>query len=66
MAATNLDCSVGIGKNKLPTKISTGFRKSAGVFGSPLRPGSTCLATEQCEDSCGSESRGQKCPYRVK
>jgi hypothetical protein len=32
MAATNLDCSVGIGKNKLPTKISTGFRKSPGVF----------------------------------
>jgi len=31
-AATNLDCSVGIGENKLQAKIATGFGKPAGVF----------------------------------
>jgi len=31
-AATNLDCSVGIGENKLQAKIATGYGKPAGVF----------------------------------
>src|SRR3984957_4094971 len=31
-AATDLDCSVGIGQNKLQAKIATGFGKPAGVF----------------------------------
>lgn len=31
-AATGLDCSVGIGENKLQAKIATGFGKPAGVF----------------------------------
>ena len=31
-AATQLDCSVGIGENKLHAKIATGFGKPAGVF----------------------------------
>jgi DNA polymerase-4 len=30
--ATRLDCSVGIGQNKLQAKIATGFGKPAGVF----------------------------------
>ncbi len=30
--ATRLDCSVGIGENKLQAKIATGFGKPAGVF----------------------------------
>jgi DNA polymerase-4 len=30
--ATELDCSVGIGQNKLQAKIATGFGKPAGVF----------------------------------
>jgi nucleotidyltransferase/DNA polymerase involved in DNA repair len=30
--ATQLDCSVGIGENKLQAKIATGFGKPAGVF----------------------------------
>jgi nucleotidyltransferase/DNA polymerase involved in DNA repair len=31
-AATQLDCSVGIGENKLQAKLATGFGKPAGVF----------------------------------
>lgn len=31
-AVTRLDCSVGIGENKLQAKIATGFGKPAGVF----------------------------------
>ena len=31
-AATQLDCSVGLGENKLQAKIATGFGKPAGVF----------------------------------
>jgi nucleotidyltransferase/DNA polymerase involved in DNA repair len=31
-AATRLECSVGIGKNKLQAKIATGFGKPAGVY----------------------------------
>jgi nucleotidyltransferase/DNA polymerase involved in DNA repair len=31
-AATSLDCSVGIGDNKLQAKIATGYGKPAGVF----------------------------------
>jgi DNA polymerase-4 len=31
-AATHLECSVGIGQNKLQAKIATGFGKPAGVF----------------------------------
>ncbi len=31
-AATDLDCTVGIGENKLQAKIATGFGKPAGVF----------------------------------
>ena len=31
-AATRLDCTVGIGQNKLQAKIATGFGKPAGVF----------------------------------
>jgi DNA polymerase IV len=31
-AATQLDCSVGIGDNKLQAKIATGFGKPAGIF----------------------------------
>jgi nucleotidyltransferase/DNA polymerase involved in DNA repair len=31
-SATNLDCSVGIGENKLQAKLATGFGKPAGVF----------------------------------
>jgi nucleotidyltransferase/DNA polymerase involved in DNA repair len=31
-AATDLDCSVGIGENKLQAKIATGYGKPAGVF----------------------------------
>ncbi|RYV49797.1 DNA polymerase IV [Pengzhenrongella frigida] len=31
-AATDLDCSVGIGQNKLQAKLATGFAKPAGVF----------------------------------
>jgi DNA polymerase-4 len=31
-AASRLDCTVGIGENKLHAKIATGFGKSAGVF----------------------------------
>ncbi|HEX4258334.1 MAG TPA: DNA polymerase IV [Streptosporangiaceae bacterium] len=31
-AATRLDCSVGIGQNKLQAKLATGFGKPAGVF----------------------------------
>jgi nucleotidyltransferase/DNA polymerase involved in DNA repair len=31
-AATKLDCSVGIGENKLQAKIATGYGKPAGVF----------------------------------
>ncbi len=31
-AATQLDCSVGIGQNKLQAKIATGFGKPAGVY----------------------------------
>jgi DNA polymerase-4 len=31
-AATSLDCSIGIGDNKLQAKIATGFGKPAGVF----------------------------------
>src|SRR5262245_15417582 len=31
-AATDLDCSVGIGENKLQAKIATGFAKPGGVF----------------------------------
>src|SRR4029078_3549698 len=30
--ATQLDCTVGIGENKLQAKIATGFGKPAGVF----------------------------------
>jgi DNA polymerase IV len=31
-AATRLECSVGIGKNKLQAKVATGFGKPAGIF----------------------------------
>jgi len=31
-AATQLDCSVGIGRNKLQAKLATGFGKPAGIF----------------------------------
>jgi nucleotidyltransferase/DNA polymerase involved in DNA repair len=31
-AATELDCSVGIGENKLQAKIATGYAKPAGVY----------------------------------
>jgi nucleotidyltransferase/DNA polymerase involved in DNA repair len=31
-AATDLDCSVGIGQNKLQAKLATGFGKPTGVF----------------------------------
>ncbi len=31
-ASTQLDCSVGIGQNKLQAKLATGFGKPAGVF----------------------------------
>jgi nucleotidyltransferase/DNA polymerase involved in DNA repair len=31
-AATELDCTVGIGENKLQAKLATGFGKPAGVF----------------------------------
>jgi nucleotidyltransferase/DNA polymerase involved in DNA repair len=31
-SSTNLDCSVGIGQNKLQAKLATGFGKPAGVF----------------------------------
>ena len=31
-AATELDCTVGIGENKLQAKIATGFGEPAGVF----------------------------------
>jgi nucleotidyltransferase/DNA polymerase involved in DNA repair len=31
-AATELDCSVGIGENRLQAKLATGFGKPAGVF----------------------------------
>ena len=31
-AATGLECSVGIGRNKLQAKLATGFGKPAGVF----------------------------------
>lgn len=31
-AATQLDCSVGIGQNKLQAKLATGFGKPSGVF----------------------------------
>ncbi len=31
-ASTGLDCSVGIGRNKLQAKLATGFGKPAGVF----------------------------------
>jgi DNA polymerase-4 len=31
-AATELDCSIGIGENKLQAKIATGFAKPAGVY----------------------------------
>ena len=31
-SATQLDCSVGIGQNKLQAKVATGFGKPAGVF----------------------------------
>jgi nucleotidyltransferase/DNA polymerase involved in DNA repair len=31
-SATDLDCSVGIGQNKLQAKMATGFAKPAGVF----------------------------------
>jgi len=31
-AATELDCSVGIGQNKLQAKLATGFGKPAGIF----------------------------------
>jgi nucleotidyltransferase/DNA polymerase involved in DNA repair len=31
-ATTHLDCSVGIGQNKLQAKLATGFGKPAGVF----------------------------------
>jgi len=31
-AATELDCSVGIGQNRLQAKLATGFGKPAGVF----------------------------------
>ena len=31
-AATDLDCSVGIGENKLQAKMATGFGKPAGIF----------------------------------
>jgi len=31
-AATELDCSVGIGENKLQAKLATGFGKPAGIF----------------------------------
>lgn len=31
-SATNLDCTVGIGQNKLQAKLATGFGKPAGVF----------------------------------
>jgi nucleotidyltransferase/DNA polymerase involved in DNA repair len=31
-AATDLDCTVGIGENKLQAKLATGFGKPAGVF----------------------------------
>jgi nucleotidyltransferase/DNA polymerase involved in DNA repair len=31
-AATQLDCSVGIGQNRLQAKLATGFGKPAGVF----------------------------------
>jgi nucleotidyltransferase/DNA polymerase involved in DNA repair len=30
--STNLDCTVGIGRNKLQAKLATGFGKPAGVF----------------------------------
>jgi nucleotidyltransferase/DNA polymerase involved in DNA repair len=31
-AATHLDCTVGIGQNKLQAKLATGFGKPAGIF----------------------------------
>ena len=31
-AATDLDCSVGIGQNRLQAKLATGFGKPAGIF----------------------------------
>ncbi len=31
-AATDLDCSVGIGENRLQAKLATGFGKPAGIF----------------------------------
>ena len=31
-AATGLDCTVGIGRNRLQAKLATGFGKPAGVF----------------------------------
>jgi DNA polymerase-4 len=38
-AATQLDCSIGIGENKLQAKIATGFGKPAGVFRLTSRSG---------------------------
>ena len=32
MTATRLDCSVGIGQNKVQAKLATGFGKPAGIF----------------------------------
>ena len=56
-AATELDCSVGIGENKLQAKIATGFGKPAGCSGSPRRPGSTYSATGRRTRSGGSARR---------
>ena len=46
LAATRLDCSVGIGRNKLQAKIATGYGKPAGVYRLTGETGSTCWASE--------------------
>ena len=59
--ATQLDCTVGIGENKLQAKIATGFGKPAGVFRLTSRTGSRCSGPgrpRRCGASAPRRRRG--------
>ena len=56
-AATDLDCSVGIGDNKLQAKIATGYGKPAGVYRL------TTQTWRSEERRVGKECRSRWSPY---
>ncbi|HUC58992.1 MAG TPA: DNA polymerase IV [Streptosporangiaceae bacterium] len=59
-AATGLDCTVGIGENKLQAKMATGFGKPAGVFRITHETWMAVLGREPADAIWGIGSRTAK------